>query len=298
MSGFRNFIRDYLNFTNSQKRGVYILIFLIVLVTLLPEFISYHSPHAAAFERLVRDSAGFCTTSDVLKSNIQDKPAAKLFYFDPNTVEPDKLKTFGLSRSVIERFKKYRNAGARFYKSEDILRIYGIKQEWYDAMKPWMVFNTNSKVKSSYDSSRSGSSKNTANNDQKAPLELNAADSIHLVNINGVGPYLAHKIIRYRELLGGFYKLDQLYEIYGMNQDQVDRIIGRFTLDTTRIVKLNINQLDYYQLRKHPYLTSREASLIVKYRKQHGPYTNSDDLSNLVLLDQESIRKLNPYLTY
>src|SRR5665647_1059817 len=47
-------------------------------------------------------------------------------------------------------------------------------------------------------------------------LDLNSADSLHLLEIPGIGPVFASRIIRYRTLLGGYYAVDQLREVYGM----------------------------------------------------------------------------------
>ena len=44
-------------------------------------------------------------------------------------------------------------------------------------------------------------------------VELNTADSAMLDAVRGIGPYYAKKILRYRELLGGYYSVEQLKEI-------------------------------------------------------------------------------------
>ena len=44
-------------------------------------------------------------------------------------------------------------------------------------------------------------------------LELNSADTIELQYIRGIGSYYAKQIVRYRQQLGGYYKVEQLREI-------------------------------------------------------------------------------------
>ena len=43
------------------------------------------------------------------------------------------------------------------------------------------------------------------------PLELNMADAQDLEVLPGLGPVLSQRIVRFREMLGGFHDIDNLY---------------------------------------------------------------------------------------
>ena len=45
---------------------------------------------------------------------------------------------------------------------------------------------------------------------EKPKLELNSCDSLSLVALPGIGPVLSVRIIKYRNLLGGFAAVEQL----------------------------------------------------------------------------------------
>ena len=59
----------------------------------------------------------------------------------------------------------------------------------------------------------------TAKAKEKEPsllnMDLNTADSTTLMALKGIGPVFSVRIVKYRELLGGYYETAQLQEVYG-----------------------------------------------------------------------------------
>ncbi|HAL51567.1 MAG TPA: competence protein ComEA, partial [Sphingobacterium sp.] len=49
---------------------------------------------------------------------------------------------------------------------------------------------------------------------------------------------------------------------------------------------------------KHPYLSTKDAKLIVNYRDQHGRYVNIEDLTKIGTLSDLAIAKIAPYLIF
>ncbi len=47
-------------------------------------------------------------------------------------------------------------------------------------------------------------------------LNLNICDSASLEALPGIGPVLSSRIIKYRNLIGGYVSVDQLKEVYGL----------------------------------------------------------------------------------
>ena len=128
-------------------------------------------------------------------------------------------------------------------------------------------------------------------------LDLNKADSLELQEVYGVGKKLSARIIRFREALGGFVSMDQLYEVYSLDSAVIERLRERYILAEEfqpRTIDLNTDSLEY--LAKHPYISFREAKLIIAYREQHGNYTDPRTLLNIPLIDEDKLTKLVPYL--
>ena len=134
---------------------------------------------------------------------------------------------------------------------------------------------------------------------QAVILDINAADSVALQAIYGIGPVLSARIVKYRNLLGGFYSMDQLTEVYGLDSMVIARIGQRFTIKKSAIYhKLHINSLDYGGLVRHPYLNSMQVKAILAYREQHGSFFSTEQLKEIHLIDDSTYIKLYPYLDF
>ncbi|NDK40311.1 helix-hairpin-helix domain-containing protein, partial [Pseudoxanthomonas gei] len=52
------------------------------------------------------------------------------------------------------------------------------------------------------------------------------------------------------------------------------------------------------ELDKHPFLSRRQAEIIVRYREQHGAYSSTESLRPIRILDAKTIDKIAPYLEF
>lgn len=127
-------------------------------------------------------------------------------------------------------------------------------------------------------------------------IELNAADSISLTRVHGIGPSFARRIITYRNKLGGFINKDQLKEIYGLDAEKYAEINNEIRVDATRIKSLNVNTIDFETLRHFPYLSYKQANAVIQYRVQHGNYHSLNDMRDIALLNDEILSKIAPYI--
>lgn len=133
---------------------------------------------------------------------------------------------------------------------------------------------------------------------KKLTFDLNKADTIDLEQLYGIGPTLARRIVRYRERLGGFYSIEQLKEVYGLDVQLVERLSSQLTLSDTPLRTLNPNTATLNELKQHPYLDYYQAKAIVTFRQQGGKFHSSSDLLKIGLLDEATIRKIEPYLSF
>ena len=97
--------------------------------------------------------------------------------------------------------------------------------------------------------------------------------------------------------MGGFYKVEQLKEVYGIDSNRFEMISKYFVVDQNNIKKININTADVKTIAKHPYIEYHAAKNIVNYREQHGFYTSVADIKKAVRFYDELYQKIVPYLT-
>jgi competence ComEA-like helix-hairpin-helix protein len=130
----------------------------------------------------------------------------------------------------------------------------------------------------------------------KARIEINSADSVKLLDLNGIGPVFARRIIRYRQSLGGFAKISQLKEVYGMDSLRLSGFINQITLDTSRLNKMDVNRASFRELLAHPYLEYDHVKSMCRFRESKGILHSPGELWAAGALPDSLRVKLLPYL--
>ena len=129
-------------------------------------------------------------------------------------------------------------------------------------------------------------------------VELNTADTTILKKVPGIGSTFARRIIKYRELLGGFYDVSQLAEVYGIDEERYQALVPWFIADTLHIRRLEVNALSAATLRKHPYLDYRQAKAIEQLRKQKSRLSGWENLQLIEEFTDMDKKRLTPYLSF
>ncbi|MBK7133839.1 MAG: helix-hairpin-helix domain-containing protein [Bacteroidales bacterium] len=134
---------------------------------------------------------------------------------------------------------------------------------------------------------------------QKRPVvNLNSCDTSQLISLPGIGPVLSVRIIKYRNLLGGFASVDQLKEVYGLSAETFELIQGRVYADSSDVNKININEATYKDLSRLPYFEKYEVTAILKYRELNGRINGINNLTDNKLIPVEKVSKVRPYLIF
>ena len=128
-------------------------------------------------------------------------------------------------------------------------------------------------------------------------IEINTADSAQLVKLYGIGPSFAGRILKYRGMLGGFFSIEQLLEVYGMDSVRYTGIQKNVKADASKIIRINVNEAEFKALLRHPYLDYETVKLICNYREYSGPITCSDTLRKVIAYDP-MYEKVKPYIEY
>ncbi|MFM1794515.1 MAG: hypothetical protein RL642_900 [Bacteroidota bacterium] len=136
--------------------------------------------------------------------------------------------------------------------------------------------------------------------DQQRPvIDVNEADSAAFERLPAIGEKLSSRIVRYRERLGGFVRLDQIKEVYGITDSVFQYLLPQLKITKGfQPKKIDINKADYSTLRRHPYTDNTFIKLVLAYRKAHGDFADRTAFENVEQLDQMVVNKLAPYLSY
>ena len=133
---------------------------------------------------------------------------------------------------------------------------------------------------------------------RKLAIDLNRCDSASLIPLPGIGPVLSARIIKYRNLIGGYVSVNQLKEVYGLPEETFNLIAPGLTTDSLGIRKIKINKADYKELIRHPYFKRDEVASILKYRELKGKISDIGEMIQNNLISAETGRKIRPYLDF
>ncbi len=208
----------------------------------------------------------------------------ELFEFNPNMATEADWQKLGFSEKQSTTFVKYTSKGGKFYKKEDLLKIYGVEQEHYDILEPYII------LENSYNN------ENEEVEYENVIVEINSATQSELTQIKGIGDYYAGRMLKYRDLLGGYSNKEQLLEVYGMKPEVYEKIKDNIEINTEKITKIKINFANKKDLAKHPYIDYETAKKITNYRNKNGAYKSLNTLIDKNIISQEIFDKISPYI--
>ncbi len=289
------FLKKYFSFNRKERNGLIVLSTLIIILIITAYFIKNKS------EKFVIEAKPIVFQSEANSSNknYQNRKNSisnsnQLFVFDPNDVSEEQAISLGISKKTAKVLVRYREKGGSFKTKEDFKKIYGISEKIYTTLEPYIL------IKSTFTSQVNNSTNKAQNPEQNfaAIFDLNAADSSQLISLKGIGPTISKRILRYRNSLGGFHSVEQLKEVYGINDTFLVQLQTQLKLNPELIKKINLNTVETEELRQHPYFKFIIAQSIVNYRKQHGKFSGINDLKKIGSISDELMKKISPYCTF
>ncbi len=296
-----NLLKDYFDFSKTEKRGIAVLVVIVAIILSTPFVYKY-----VFLSKLDNNFIVFQQKIDALEASVEsanenntykkyekfdyydvDKSFAEInltpFTFDPNTATIEDFQKMGFAEKQIKTIENYRSKGGKYYKKEDFAKMYCINEEEYKILEPFISIQ-----KKEY------SKKDTYN--EEFTIEINAATAEELTKIKGIGSSYSKRIVKYRELLGGYVNPLQLMEVYGMDSVRYNNMIPYVEINPYIVVKININTADFKILTSHPYISSNIALSIINYREMHGKYERLEEIKASVLIDNQMYNKISPYL--
>jgi DNA uptake protein ComE-like DNA-binding protein len=200
-----------------------------------------------------------------------------LFNFNPNSVSEYELESLGLSSGQAKTLINFKQKGGKFYKKEDLKKIYSISDELYNKLEPYIRIERDE--------------------NEISIIELNSATKEKLKKIRGIGEKTAERLIVYRTQLGGYSNLNQLDDVYGLDSTIKNNKTTYFIINTEVLSKIRINNVTFKELLYHPYCDYNTTKKIINYREMHGDFISIEQILENNLIKAKQYRKIAPYLT-
>jgi competence ComEA-like helix-hairpin-helix protein len=295
--------KDWLVFSRKARRGVFVLLFIFVIVAVIPRIYRNHfmnSPLDVQISKLSaqkREEDKRIARAKKKKTKTDKFEKKKSFSykipvspFNPNTYSFEEWKSIGFSEKQVKTILKYRQNGGVFRVKEDVKKLYVIDDKLYAQLKEMIDLPES-------DLSREPKvAKDKVEALWEVKLNINRATEEELKSISGIGPFFAKQIVRLRDSYGGIHDLNQLLEIYRMDEEKLSKIKSSLFIEVSDITKLNINTATREELSNHEEISWNMANSIVTLRETHGEYSQLDDLLKSILIDREKLEKIKPYL--
>lgn len=308
------YTRSFFNFSHGEATGFLLMVILLMVASI--GWLVFRNMPANGYSAYIEDKAlldSLLMEMEAIESRTR-VPATRnsapeeieYFAFNPNQLPADSLELLGVPRWLAQRIDNYREKGGQFRQKEDLMKIYGFPDSLYQALDPYIFIAPSSPAAKATRSTREGDvakeekSRNAGavrKNETIAAFDINRVDSLQLQQIRGIGPVLSGRIVRFRDKLGGFTSLDQLYEVWGLDSAVVNRLMeNSYVQDDFKPGVLLINTASQDDLAAHPYINAQQAKLIYNYRMQHGPFRSVEDLRKIHILDADFVQKIAPYI--
>lgn len=310
---WKHFIDDYFSFTSKGRKGVIIIVCIILVIIFIPYFYPlFNKPKQYNYNEFQNDIAKLTVekadsfkTKSYSNNSYNDNTAAKdytetkaeVFYFDPNIASFGEWKRLGLRDKTIHTIQNYLSKGGKFYKPEDISKIWGLSPA--DALRliPYVSLKNQPKQFQPYEKKEYAAAPQTYTIKKPQLIDVNLADTSAFITLSGIGSKLSQRIIAFRNKLGGFYSVDQVGETYLLPDSTFQKIKSRLTISDNGFKTININMASVDEMKAHPYLRYNIANAIYQYRQQHGNFASVEDVKKIMLVTDDVYNKIAPYLT-
>jgi len=277
-------LKSFFNLTKKERKAsVYFI--MLMLVLLMVKYWASSDKNTVVSEVFVEQVADEVVLKEISQTRnkkasperfVENKKKIKIdsrarvnvtSFFDPNRMAQSDWVSFGLSEKQAVTMMRFIDSRGGVVEAEELLDVYVLSKEDKEVLVSWCRI------------------------DKESVNEWEQAD---FKRIKGVGEVLTLRIMKYRDKLGGFYSLNQLNEVYGLDSSVVNKIKERTKI--TVVNSIAINSWSYRELMNHPYIAKSEAKLIIKQRTI-APFKEESQLFE-VFSDEKKIERLKPYISY
>lgn len=289
--------------SRSEKRGLLLLLLLLLCVCGGMLYVGMSERVGTSVQLSPEDVAeleAFATlTKEWKKRQEEVRMPVQSFPFNPNTADSMTLLRVGLKPWQVKNLMAYRRAGGRWKDADDFKRLYGLSDEEFQRLRPYVQIPP--AVKEVYFTEHDRARQDSLHHlrpekfTQLTVLDLNTVDTLTLRKIPGIGVGYSRSIVSYRERLGGFVSVAQLKDIEGLPA----RIEEWFSVEEQVAVRtISINKSDFKTLVRHPYLSYEQVKVITTHIRKYGSLRSWKDLQLYPEFTPQDFERLTPYFVF
>ncbi|MGN7514920.1 MAG: ComEA family DNA-binding protein [Allomuricauda sp.] len=280
--------KSHFRFNKQERSGIF---FLLLIVIVLQGGYYYVKANPSPRESVFALNSSEQHKIDSLKAH-QPEAIPKVYPFNPNYISDYKGYTLGLSASELDRLFAFREQGKFVNSAKEFQTVTQISDSLLHLISPYFKFPDWVRKNQTVKKTLSKPKKITAIQD------LNSATAEDLKSVYGIGETLSERIVKFRDRLGGFLVNGQLYDVYGLKPEVVERALLKFqVIELPLVTKININKARAEELSQLIYIDKLLASNIIDYRDKNGLFVSLQELSQVDQFPTEKLDRIALYLS-
>jgi len=304
--------KDFFSFTKKERQGIFILLALIAGICIGKFFFSKEKVISEK-DNIVQEQV-FENQKEEKSSQNSYLPNSEMIIilkpFDPNLADSATFVSLGLKPYIAKNIIRYRNKGGKFRNPDDFAKIYGLSNDDFKRLKPYIQIKTEQQpvqiqqttIKDTVSLQKKEKIPATQKQEKitlGTVIDINSADTAVLKTIPHIGSSYAQRIIKYKEILGGFYSIEQLKEVYGIDNDFFLKISPYISVaENPHIQTIAVNQSSLDRLKAHPYINFYQAKVIIELRKKKGKVNGFSELTMFEEFTEKDLDRLKFYLSF
>jgi DNA uptake protein ComE-like DNA-binding protein len=292
-------IQTYFKFSKEQRTGIFFLFLIIVVLQLVYFFVDFSSVSKEYPEK--QKWLSLQSEMDSLKMDVKNsKP--KIYLFNPNFISDYKGYKLGMSVQEIDRLLAFRKENKYVNSAKEFQNVTKVSDSLLNVMAPYFKFPdwvNNKKQNTKFKEYTSYQNQAFAKKEKIVFIDINEATKEDLVKIYGIGDAISNRILKQKELLGGFVSMEQMKEVWGLSPEIIENLNTHFkVLVLPRFKKIEINNASLKELSQFHYFRYSLAKEIVTYRSMNGNIKNIEDLTKIKGFPVDKANLIGLYLDF
>ena len=286
-------LKSYFIFSKTQRTGIFVLLSLSIILQLTYFFVDFKTAEEESVEK--QKWLAVQTEIDSLKQ-VKENYIPKIYPFNPNFITDFKGYKLGMSVAEIDRLIAYRKTNKYVNSDLEFQKVTKVSDSLLKALAPLFKFPDWVSHKKEF---KSFPAKNFEKKSKIVILDINNASKEDLMKVYGIGDAFSNRILKQKELLGGFVSMEQMKEVWGLSPEVIENLNKYFKVSTVpKIKKISINNASIKELCLFPYFRYPLAKAIVTYRSMNGDIKNFADLIKINGFPVEKINFIGLYLDF
>ena len=291
-----NKLKSLFVFTSDQRKGIFALLFFIIALQFAYFFVDFSIPTNEDPEE--QKWLSLQPQVDSMKMDIANK-RPKMYLYNPNFITDYKGYRLGMSVDEIDRLLAFRKENKYVNSSQEFQNVTKISDSLLNVMSPYFKFPDWVNKKKEYKAFKKYPNQAFAKKEKIVLIDINQATKEDLIKIYGIGEAISVRILKQKEVLGGFVSMEQMKDVWGLSPEVIENLNSHFKVSVLpNFKKIDINNASLKELSQFYYFKYPLAKEIVTYRSMKGNISNIEDLTKIKGFPVDKAKTIELYLAF